>query len=150
MRLVPRLLKTCRMTGKLFVVFAFAMASCTDEAPPPNTPIVEGVESAAIYAAEPAWPCPVGSECPQPIDCAALGELKCLERADCEAVYAPVTATGTAKQFAYCEDRTKCAAEGDSCNATSTTPTCCPGLYCCGSGGPGAGTGDACYSACPL
>jgi hypothetical protein len=88
--------------------------------------------------------CPDGT-CPEPYPCAAIAEVDCLARADCEAVYTPCSAG--IPVFAECRDTTlACALEGESCATTS----CCDGLSCCGGPGPVGGPEFCTSGACPI
>jgi hypothetical protein len=91
--------------------------------------------------------CPPNADCPQPVQCADLGEKDCLVRSDCEAVYEPCS---TGEKFVECKPKAPppgvCADEGESCTNTK----CCDGLYCC-SGVPVPAGAEYCTpGACPI
>jgi hypothetical protein len=129
----------------LLAVAWLAVGACPDDDSVQAINLATG-ETTSFASAEdiPAgWQECVGGSCPDPYPCAAVAEIDCLARTDCEPVYTPCDA-GTPVFAACTEAVTACAAATESCATTA----CCDGLACCGAG-PSTTTAYCTAGACP-
>lgn len=129
----------------LLAVVVLATGACTDDDSVQAINLATGETTTfpSPDAIPAGWQECVDGTCPAPYPCAAVAEIDCLARTDCEPVYTPCD-TGI-PAFSTCQAAAAvCAAEGESCAMVG----CCDGLDCCGAG-PSTANAFCTAGACP-